>query len=58
MEIDEEILKNTTECNKNFHCLSTGNHIYCKVETCINNKVHFVKCMSEESCPYKMNFGR
>ena len=58
MEIDEEILNKTTDCDKDFHCIKTSNHILCKVEDCLNNKVLFVKCLNRENCPYKMPFGK
>ena len=57
MEIDKEILNNTTNCEKNFDCLTNDKHVYCKVENAINNEVHFVKCLHDDSCTYKMSFG-
>jgi hypothetical protein len=32
-------------------------HVYCKVENCINEKVHFIKGVDNLSCSYKMSFG-
>ena len=58
MMIDGEIIKETTECEKNFVCLSSKDHIYCEVEDCISNEIHFVKCKSNEYCSYKMFFGK
>ena len=58
MDIDKEILKKTTNCEKNFECLNNDKHIYCKVEDCVNNKVHFVKCLNVDYCVYKMSFAQ
>jgi len=57
MDINKQTLKETTNCEKNFGCLNGHNHVYCKVESCVNNEVHFVKCLNEDHCLYKMNFG-
>jgi len=57
MEIDKKIVEVTSQCEKNFVCLNNNKHIYCLVEYCINNKVHFTKCKEKKHCNYKMNFG-
>ena len=56
MEIEKEILDKTVHCTKDFDCLR-NNNICCKVENCVDKKVHFVEC-SEIFCNYKMKFGR
>ncbi|REE83269.1 hypothetical protein BX611_0556 [Lutibacter oceani] len=56
MEIDKELIEKTTKCKKSFGCLNNDQHILCKVEHCVSNKVHFVKC-SDNFCPYRMSFG-
>ena len=56
MEIDKELLEKTTDCNKDFACLNNDKHICCKVEHCVNNKVHFVKCL-DNYCSYRMSYG-
>lgn len=57
MEIAKEILDKTTKCQKGFKCLKNDNHVYCKVENCVSNKVHFVRCLSGNYCNYKLPFG-
>ena len=58
MNIDKEVLKQTTKCEKSFSCLKNTNHVYCKVESCVSKKVHFIKCLNnDEYCVYKMAFG-
>ena len=55
IELDREILQKTTDCDKDFQCLSNENQIYCKVSQCISN-VHFVKCSIENYCYYELSF--
>ena len=57
IEIKEETIKTTTQCKKNFNCLSSEKHIFCKVESCVNGSVHFIKCLDEENCNYRSSFG-
>ena len=55
IKIDEDISKTATKCKKNLSCLS-GNDI-CKVELCVDGKIHFIRCMNLEPCHYKIPFG-
>lgn len=57
MEIDMKIVAKTESCMKNFDCLNNEKHVYCKVENCLNNTVHFVKHFNNNYCGYKMSFG-
>ena len=57
MEIDDEILKETTCCEKDFSCLKNGKLVLCTVEKCINDKVHFVHCLESKYCNYRFSFG-
>lgn len=57
MEIDRNIIAQTLRCEKNFDCLNNYKHVYCKVENCVNNSVHFIKCLDNNYCTYKMPFG-
>ena len=57
IEINEDILKKTTECEKNFGCLSSKTRDFCEVDYCTGNGVLFVKSKFEKYCPYKMSFG-
>ncbi len=56
VHVDAETLKKTTQCNKNFSCLYEKNKI-CQVELNVDDKIHFVKCRSKESCNYRRSFG-
>ena len=55
--VSEETIAETKRCNKGFSCLNGQRENLCQVETCINGKVHFIKCLNEESCSYKGTFG-
>jgi len=60
MLIDEEILKKTTLCKKNFICLEESN--YLEKDNCINNlrsilfNYPIVDC-NDTSCPYFSSIG-
>ena len=58
MKIDKEVLKKTTECKKNFECLDNDCNILCKVVDSINQEIHFVRCLTEIDCNYKLYFGQ
>ncbi len=57
MDINKEILKRTTKCEKDFNCLKDEKHVYCKVERCVSDKVHFIQCLIDGYCIYRMSFG-
>lgn len=55
IKVDDNILQKTTKCRKKFSCLS--GETPCGVELCIDNKIHFIKCVSNKSCNYRVSFG-
>lgn len=55
-KISKDVINNTTRCKKNFSCLSGENPI-CRVELCVDDKIHFIKCANNEPCSYKIPFG-
>jgi ribosomal protein L31 len=57
IQIKKEILKNATKCKKGFSCLSNNGNDLCKVELDVDNKIHFVKCLGNETCNYRISFG-
>jgi hypothetical protein len=57
MEINETIVKETNDCKKNFSCLKTKEHDFCRVRRCISNSVHFIECIDSNNCNYKIAFG-
>lgn len=57
IEIDEKILKEATRCENNFKCLKEDKSTLCKVESCFNNELHFIKCADTFFCNYKTPLG-
>jgi hypothetical protein len=57
MMIDDKIVAETLLCEKNFECMKNNVHVYCRVEKCIDEKVHFIKCIDSFHCSYKLVFG-
>lgn len=57
VQVDEETLKKTTKCNKDFSCLFGEKNELCQVELNVDDKIHFVKCKSVEPCNYRRSFG-
>jgi hypothetical protein len=56
IKVDDNILQKTTKCKNNFSCLA-GETPICNVENCIDNKIHFIKCVSNKLCNYRVPFG-
>lgn len=57
MDIDKKIINKTDRCKKNFECLKNKNHIYCKVKDRVGETAHFIECVDELNCNYKISFG-
>jgi hypothetical protein len=57
IRITEDILKMADKCRKHHSCLSGENDNLCKVELNVDDKIHFVKCLSQAFCPYRISFG-
>jgi hypothetical protein len=57
IKISEDTLKKAGKCKKNYSCLSGKRDDICKVELNVEDKIHFVKCMSIEPCTYRISFG-
>ena len=57
IEITGESLKKTGKCRKNHSCLSGERNDLCKVELNVDNKIHFVKCVNNEPCAFRISFG-
>jgi len=57
IEINEEIKSLATLCKHAYACLTSENHVLCKVNDCINGKVHFIECKDQNYCEYQKSFG-
>ena len=54
--VNNETLRKTIKCQEDFSCLK-GEADFCRVEYCIDGKVHFVKGLSYDYCYYQLSFG-
>jgi len=52
IRISEEVLKKTTECKKNFSCLSDKKRDWCEAESSPGYDTLFVKVKRGNSCKY------
>ncbi len=57
LNVHDDIIKNTNRCKKDHSCLSGFAADLCQVEMCIGEKIHFIKCMNENICNYRIPFG-
>jgi len=58
IEIAEETIKETTQCECKFKCLQNVWNSCCEVEGCNNNAlVIFIKCIGSQFCIYKRSLG-
>ena len=55
--VSEEAIEETKECEKDFSCQKELREDLCQVDYCVGGKVHFIKCLTNLSCPYKSTFG-
>lgn len=54
-QVSEEIIEKTRACTKNYSCLKYKP--LCEIDHSINNRVHFIKCLNNALCPYKISYG-
>jgi hypothetical protein len=57
IKIDEDVIKSTTKCRKDFRCLSDKNYEFCKVTQSTHHNVIFIECLESNFCIYKTFFG-
>lgn len=57
INIDEDVQKTTTKCEKDFKCLSDDTYELCRVTETVRDNVLFVTCEEDNYCIYKMDFG-
>ena len=53
IEVDQETIEATTECEKDFACLSSKERVYCPVEDLLLGRIPFVRCLHDEPCVYQ-----
>ena len=57
LEIDAEVIKATTRCEKRFACLAGDLEHLCQVEECVADVAYFVRCLNLVDCSYRETFG-
>ena len=57
IQIDEDVKKSTTKCEKDFRCLVDKTYELCKVTESVHDNVLFIKCEEDNYCIYRMDFG-
>ena len=55
-EIDPDIIKSATQCDRNLECLIKEDQPSCKITECVNNKVHFLEELCRP-CTYFIRYG-
>ena len=55
--IPEETIAETKRCEKGFSCLKDLCEGLCRVESCVNGRVHFIRSMNKNYCSYRGDFG-
>ena len=56
IQINEDILKKTISCEKNFSCLSDQKDL-CEMKSQIVRVVYFIKHPKNKRCSYSLSFG-
>lgn len=56
--VSNETLRSTANCQQDFSCLNGKTTDLCKVDYCVDGKVHFVKPRSHYYCSYQHTFGK
>lgn len=56
--INEDIVRDTTKCRKDFSCLFGAHECLCQIEECLSNKFYFVRPETDtDLCNYRIRFG-
>lgn len=55
--INENVLKDTRRCRKNFICLTGEGECLCELRYCYNGKSYFIKADNNTTCNYKVSFA-
>jgi len=57
IRISDQVQQSATDCTKGLSCLNNEKNDICKIDSCVNDNVHFVKDDNDRYCNYKKNFG-
>ena len=56
--IDKKTEQKTTDCNKDFDCLTNEKHIFCTGKYLVRKDLALDECLSENRCYYRMSLGQ
>lgn len=57
LEISDESRQAMTKCAKRLSCLADDVKDLCPVESCVDKKLYFVKCLNNLACAFQRRFG-
>ena len=61
MKVIKKIIEDLVECKKNngcvYGCVNDPERTCCKVTSCVDEKIHFIKYTSGDYCGYKLSYG-
>ncbi|MBF0342641.1 MAG: hypothetical protein HQL06_00270 [Nitrospirae bacterium] len=57
LNIKDEIVNEAADCKKDLRCLKNRGEGLCKVDTFLNNKILFVRCLNSSYCSFRLPFG-
>lgn len=55
--VSDKTIAEANKCKKDFSCLKTPHEALCLIDSCVNGKVHFIKCLNRGNCSYQGSFG-
>ena len=56
-EICDALMAEAHACRRAHVCLRSHAKDLCRVEHCVDGKVHFVVCREHDTCAYQRSFG-
>jgi hypothetical protein len=57
IHVSDETQRAASNCKKEFSCLKRKRKDLCTVKHCVNEEVHFIKCLNDGYCFYQLPFG-
>ena len=54
-KIADKIQKSAIYCTKGLNCLVDDTHRLCPVTKCIEGRTHYIKCLDNNECPYRIS---
>jgi hypothetical protein len=57
IHVSDNARRAATNCKKEFTCLEREKNNLCTVESCIDGKLLFIKCLNKRYCSYQLLYG-